>query len=106
MAEEAIKKVPDIGCLSRRMFWDTPIENIHWFDHRGFIIERVMRYGRFEDWELIKQWYGRDMMRETVVQLRDLDDISIAFLSLVLSLEKEDFRCYIEKQSRPSFWDS
>lgn len=104
MAAEDIKELRDVGRLSKRMFWDTPLENIHWFDHRGFIIERVMRYGRFEDWELIKEWYGRDIMRATVVQLRDLDDISIAFLSLILGLKKEDFRCYRERQSHPSFW--
>ncbi len=104
MAEQAIETSHEVRHLSGRIFWDTPIENIHWFDHRGFIIERVMRYGRFEDWELIKKWYGRDTMRAAVVQLRDLDDFSIAFLSLVLSVKKEDFRCYIERQSQPSFW--
>jgi len=94
-----------VSALSSRMFWDTPLENIHWFEHRHFIIERVMRYGQMTDWETIKQWYGPDIMREVVVELRDLDDISIAFLSLVLDLKKENFRCYIEKQSRQSFWD-
>lgn len=94
-----------IAALSKRMFWDTPIENIHGFEHRHFIIERVMRYGQMSDWEVIKQWYGRDVMREVVVELRDLENISIAFLCVVLDLKKEDFKCYRQKQSHPSFWD-
>jgi hypothetical protein len=103
--EAPVTKEYPIEALSKRMFWDTPIENIHGVEHCHFIIERVMRYGRIADWELIRQWYGPDVLREVVVELRDLEDISIAFLCLVLGLKREDFRCYTRKQSQPSFWD-
>lgn len=93
-----------VSNLSKRMFWDTPIENIDPIAHSGFIVERVMRYGEVKDWEIIKKWYGKKGLKEIVVRLRDLDNISISFLSLVLDLKKEDFRCYIERQLRPSFW--
>lgn len=96
---------PSAAKLSDRMFWDTSTSNIHWFEHRHFIVQRVMRYGRLEDWRLIKQWYGPDILREIVVSLNNLDAISVAFLSLVLNIDKKAFRCYTEKQSRQSFWD-
>lgn len=104
MEAQATQEYP-IEALSKRMFWDTPIENIHGVEHRHFIVERVMRYGRLADWKIIRQWYRPDVLREVVVELRELDDVSISFLCLVLGLKKEDFRCYIQKQSHPSFWD-
>lgn len=86
------------------MFWDTPLENIHWYDHRGFILERVMRYGKIDDWHIMTEWYGKEELSKIAVRLRDMDDVSISFLSLVLELPKEEFRCYIDRQLRPSFW--
>ncbi len=94
----------DISALSSHLFWDTPLENIDWYEHRSFIVERVMGYGIMKDWEIIKQVYTKEEMREIVTAIRVLDDFSIAFLSVVLDLPKENFRCYTERQSQPSFW--
>lgn len=94
----------DISSLSSHLFWDTPIEDIDWYTHSGFIIERVMGYGRIEDWEIIKKVYSKEEMREIVKDIRVLDDFSIAFLSVVLDLPKGDFKCYTERQYQPSFW--
>ena len=102
---EKTNPTPCATALSGRMFWDTPVSNIHWYEHRHFIVQRVMRYGKLEDWKLIQQWYGSDTLREIVVSLNNLDAISVAFLSLVLNIDKKAFRCYTEKQSRQNFWD-
>ena len=96
--------IMDITQLSHRIFWDTPLENIDPWRHRGWIIERVMRYGSLSDWHLLKKWYDKETMRQSVIRLRDLDAISIAYLSLILEIPKEEFRCYTERQLRPSFW--
>jgi len=98
------KEEMDVSQLSKRMFWDTPLENIDPVEHSRWIVERVMRYGRVEDWNIIKKWYGKEGLREIVVKARDLDNVSISFLSVVLGLNKELFRCYIERQLRPTFW--
>jgi hypothetical protein len=91
--------------LSPHLFWDTPIENIDPIAHSGFIVERVMGRGMINDWNMIKQWYGKEGLRSIVTKLRVLDSVSVAFLCLVLDLKKEEFRCYTEKQSHPNFWN-
>lgn len=96
---------PDIHQLSTHLFWDTSIDRIDWKQHRSFIVERVMGYGRMEDWHLIKSWYGKEGLKSIVINLRDLDQVSMAFLALVLNLEKADFICSSRKQSQPAFWD-
>lgn len=102
--EAQARPQPDISKFSQHLFWDTPLENIDCYEHRAFIVERVMGYGLINDWEVLKQLYTKEELRTFVTDIRVLDDFSIAFLSLVLDLPKESFRCYIEKQSRPSFW--
>ena len=99
-------KTYPVSELSDHLFWDTPAENINGHAHRAFIVERVMGYGRIKDWHTIIRWYGKEELKSIVTSLRELDDFSIAFLSLVLDIEKEDFRCYREQQFRPSFWNS
>lgn len=98
------KPAKGIFALSNHLFWDTPVENIDWYDHRAFIVERVMGYGEMKDWEIVKEMYSKEEMREIAIGLRVLDDFSISFLSLVLDLPKENFRCYTERQSQPNFW--
>jgi hypothetical protein len=91
--------------LSAHLFWDVAIEEVDLEQHTSFIMERVMRYGKLNDWFLVKKIYGLEQIKSIVVELRELDDFSIAFLSLILNIKKEAFRCYRQKQSQPSFWN-
>ena len=94
-----------INALSKEIFWDTPIENIDRKQHAGFVLERVMMYGTLEDWKILKRLYSKKELHNVAITLRTLDDFSISFLSLVLGIDKSQFRCYIQKQSQPSFWN-
>lgn len=94
-----------VGDLSAHLFWDVSVEEVDLEQHASFIVERVMRYGKLKDWLLIKKIYGLEKIKTIVVELRELDDFSIAFLSLILNIKKEAFRCYRQKQSQPSFWN-
>lgn len=91
--------------LSVHLFWDVSITEIELDKHAAFIVERVMRYGKLNDWFLLKTIYGLPRLQTIVIELRELDDFSIAFLSLILNIEKEAFRCYRQKQSQRSFWN-
>ncbi len=92
--------------LSRVIFWDTHYETINWLNKARFVIERVVMYGTVEDWHAIKDFYGINRIKEEMLQSRDLDAKSLSFLSCVLNIPKEQFRCYIEKQSQPQHWVS
>lgn len=81
------------------------MEHIDKSQHAGFVLERVMMYGTLEDWKILKLLYSKKELRNMAVTLRTLDDFSISFLSLVLGVDKNQFRCYTQKQSHPSFWN-
>ncbi len=95
----------EITDLSSRLFWDTSINEVDWQKHKSFIVARVMEYGKLNDWRIIKTIYGLDTIKDLVLNLRNLDDFSIAFLSTILQVNKDQFRCYKLKQSQPSFWN-
>lgn len=94
-----------INTLSKEIFWDTPVAHIDKVQHAGFVLERVMMFGTLEDWKILKHLYSKKEIQKIAVSLRNLDDFSISFLSLVLGIEKNEFRCYTLKQSQPSFWN-
>jgi len=100
------KEEMDVSQLSKRMFWDTPLENIDPVKHSRWIVERVMGYGKYEDWNLIKTWYGKEGLKSIVVNSRVLDAVNVSFLCVVLGLKKENFRCYTERLLHPNLWTS
>lgn len=98
-------KTANIHLFSPHIFWDVSIQDIEIEQHGVFILERVMRYGKLKDWLLLKKTYSMALIEKYALSARDLDDFSIAFLSLILNVKKEKFRCYKLKQSQPSFWN-
>ena len=93
-----------INKLSKRAFWDVEMESINWDDHRAFILERIMQYGTMDDWKIIRKVLDLKDLKHAATQANDLDDFSLSFLSLFLKIPREQFRCYIKKQSKTPFW--
>jgi hypothetical protein len=84
--------------LSDHLFWDTRKENVDLEKHARKIIERVVTRGRFEDWKAITRYYGLERIKEEALQIRYLDEVSLAFLSTILETPQSEFRCYKEQQ--------
>jgi hypothetical protein len=91
--------------LSPHLFWDVDVNEVDLENHASFILEKVMRYGQLSDWRLLKKIYGLARIKIIALEVRELDDFSISFLSLILNVKKENLRCYKQKQFQPSFWD-
>ena len=80
--------------LSKVIFWDTDYESIDWDAKARFVIARVMMYGTIDDWNAIKLYYGYEKIKQEMLQERYLDKKTLSFLSVVLDVPKENFRCY------------
>ncbi|HPE82121.1 MAG: hypothetical protein KDC94_01760 [Aequorivita sp.] len=92
--------------LSEHLFWDVDRDNLDIEKSKEFIIHRVLEYGLIEDWELIKEIYGLETIKQVSLQFRELDAVTLAFLSAIFKIDKKEFRCYTHKTSMPSFWNS
>ncbi len=92
--------------LSKVIFWDTDYDSIDWDKKARYVIARVMMYGTIDDWNAIKAYYGREIIEKEMLQERYLDNKTLSFLSLILNIPKEEFRCYKMAQSSPKHWGS
>lgn len=87
--------------LSKYLFWDSDYKNIDWDKRARYVIEKVVSLGTIEDWNQIKTYYGLGKIKEEMLQVRSLDPKTLNFLSHILDIPKEKFRCYTWKQSIP-----
>lgn len=95
-----------ISDLSEHLFWDVNKNDLDFESSKEFIIHRVLEYGLLKDWKLIKEIYGLETIKQSSLQFRDLDPVTLAYLSTIFNIDKKEFRCYTEKTSIPSFWNS
>ena len=80
------------------IFWDVDYHKIDWLKSSRFVITRVVRYGTVEDWIKLKKFYSLELIKKEMMEERDLDSRSLSFLSCILEVPKEKFRCYTAKQ--------
>ncbi len=85
--------------FSNYIFWDTDSTALNVSKHSAYIIERVVGYGTWDDWNKLLDLYGYDKIKKTVIGLRNLDLKTLSFLSLYFDLPQEAFRCYTFRQS-------
>ena len=90
--------------LSKAIFWDTAYDSIDWRKNARYVIARVIMFGTIEDWKMVQSYYGMDLIKEEMLQARDLDPKSLSFLSCIFKIPKKNFRCYTQIQSNPGHW--
>lgn len=91
--------------FSKGTFWDVDETTFDYEKHAGHIILRVFMRGTFEDLLEVLRYYGKDRVRDVLVQTRYLDKKTLAFASSYFHVPKEEFRCYKRKQFIPQLWD-
>ena len=91
--------------ISKTLFWEVDLSKID-FDLRArYVIERVVMYGNWRDWQEIKRYYGLEKIKEEMLKVRYLDDKTLNFLSIYFDVPKENFRCHVWKEMNRIHWD-
>jgi len=70
-----------IGALSLELFWDVDRATVDPEKNARLLLERVVQRGKWEDWLLTRQRYGKDGIARQVPRLR-LDQKAANFLRL------------------------
>lgn len=70
-----------------------------------YIIKRVLEYGMWNDWLIIRSYYGLPKIVEEVKQMRELEPRALAFIAAISNTTKDEFRCYTYQQSIPQHWN-
>ena len=70
-----------VRMLSKRLFWDVPIESLEDDVHKRFIVQRVLERGGINDIRLMMNHYSLAVVAEEAREIRSLDPITLAFAS-------------------------
>lgn len=95
-----------ISDFSPHLFWDTDRKKLDFLKSRETIIYQVLEYGMMNDWILLQKIYTKEIIREVVLNLRQMDPVTLSFIAHYLKVDKSVFRCYKNSQSEKSFWNS
>ena len=95
-----------ISDLSPHLFWDTDRQLLDFEHSKEQIIYQVLEYGLMHDWNIIQQVYSKSTIQEVVVNLRQLDPVTLSFIANYLGIDRNSFRCYKNSQLAQSFWNS
>lgn len=96
-----MKQKPKIQAFSKHLFWDVNQEKLDMDKNKKLIIQRVLEYGLYEDWQKIYDYYGIDEISQVAGSLRSLDIRAASFVSLLSGIDIKKFRCYTTRQSLP-----
>lgn len=77
---------PDLKKIRPILFWDTKFENINFYTHSRYVINRVFERGSNEEIEEIIRFYGRKVI---------LDSITLNSQSPFNSKVKENLKIYL-----------
>jgi len=89
--ELGVRKPP---VFSKGCFWDMDYEKLDLENSKNFIITRVVSHGGSSDEIELFAYYGWETIKEEVVKIRYLNKKILNYLSLLLDINKENFRCY------------
>lgn len=95
---------PQAFRFTTNLFWDVDPEVIDFHKHRRWVVQRVLEYGRMEDWYVILELYGLDGIVEAARQARTLDPKALAFICLISGKPEDSFRCCTTKSYTRMHW--
>jgi hypothetical protein len=83
--------------LSQYLFWDCNVNMLNPDSDKKLIVERVFTRGTEKDEMTIFNYYGKNEIRECILDIKYFDKKTLNYLSIIFNIPKEKFRCY--KQS-------
>jgi hypothetical protein len=54
-----------VNDFSQHLFWDVDLNGFDLNKYKSFFIQRVLEYGKLNDWNLIKDLYGMEAIKES-----------------------------------------
>lgn len=95
-----------LDTLSEVLFWDVDKTQTDLERYPSFIIQRVLEYGKWQDWKILLAYYGLNRIVDICKQLRTLDSVCLSFISTISDTNKESYRCYHTAQLNATLWNS
>jgi len=98
-----MENVDFLSKLSKYLFWDYSIETLNPKDDINLILERVFTRGTENDEKEIFKYYDLSNIKEAALNIKYLDRKSLNYISFILNMPKEEFKCYKKSLSENPF---
>ena len=95
-----------VADFSPHLFWDVDSEKFDLEKHAVQMIQKVLEFGKIEDWELLKLYYGLEKIKNVSLNLRSLDAVTLSFVATIFKIDKKEFRLYKHIQLVLNYWKS
>jgi hypothetical protein len=89
--------------LSGYLFWEYNIEKLDPNIDINLVLERVFTRGTENDEKEVFSYYGRNKIKNAILNIKYLDKKTLNYLSIILCIPREDFRCYKHSLSESPF---
>jgi hypothetical protein len=89
--------------LSAYLFWDYDIKNLDPNIDKKLILERVFARGTEEDEKAAFAYYGNNVIRDSVLNIKYFDKKTLNYLSIIFNVSREKFKCYKKTLSGSPF---
>lgn len=83
--------------FSAACFWDQDYSKLDPEKNKTYIITRVISRGNSQDELELFRFYGWDIIKEEVVKIRYLNKKIFNYISKLLDIPPENFRCFYNK---------
>jgi len=89
--------------LSKYLFWDYNIDTLNPNNDINLVLERVFMQGTESDEKEIFGFYNLNNIKESVTNIKYFDRKTLNYLSVILNIPKEEFKCYKKSLSETPF---
>lgn len=90
--------------LSPALFWDVDKSDLDFEKHKAYVVGRALEYGTYDDWVKVRNYYGNDSIKQILLNLRFIDELSLSYVSAYYKVDKTQFRCYKHAQLVGNCW--
>ena len=83
--------------LTKGLFWNCDIKNLDCMRDKEYIIRRILEAGLENDEIIMWKLYSCEDIKNVALNIENLDDDKILYMSFVLKIKETEFRCYKKK---------
>jgi len=87
------------------LFWDTDINTIDMVKNKRYVIERILKFGDFDDYTWMRNAYSTEDIKSVILEERvDLDPKSINFWCHNFNIEESICTKKLLAKTQELFW--
>ena len=89
----------------KNLFWGTDVNNIDLTKHKRYVIERILRFGDFDDYHWMRNIYSTEDVKNVILEERsDLDLKSISFWCHIFGIKESICTKKLLAKTQELFW--